>query len=73
MDNKAALAQQIYEAEVNAKNAKAEGEAIGIEKEKIQIAKRLLQAGYGIDLIVQATILPREQVESLKGKKLFVA
>ncbi|MGB7128038.1 MAG: Rpn family recombination-promoting nuclease/putative transposase [Candidatus Rhabdochlamydia sp.] len=73
MDNKAALAQQIYEAEVNAKNAKAEGEAIGIEKEKIQTVKRLLQAGCGIDLIVQATNLPREQVESLKDKELFVA
>ncbi|QZA58613.1 Rpn family recombination-promoting nuclease/putative transposase [Candidatus Rhabdochlamydia porcellionis] len=81
MDNKAAIAQQIYEME-NAKTegraegrteGRVEGEAIGIEKEKMQTAKRLLQTGCGIDLIVQATNLPREQIESLKNKELFVA
>ncbi len=70
IDNKAALAQQIYEAEVNAKNAKAEGKAIGIEKEKIQTAKRLLQAGCGIDLIAQATDLSKEQIEDLRKHTL---
>ncbi|MEK7340029.1 MAG: transposase, partial [Verrucomicrobiota bacterium] len=46
------------------------GEAIGLKKGKeegkIEVAKRLLQADYGIDLIVQATDLPREQIETLR-------
>jgi predicted transposase/invertase (TIGR01784 family) len=87
MDNKAAMAQQIYEAEVYAKNAatrgkaegkaegraegKIEGEAIGIEKEKIETIRRLLQAGCGIDIIAQATGLSKEQIEG--NKELFVA
>ena len=77
MDNKAARAQEIYEAEVNVKNAKAEGkiegEAIGIEKGKIELVKRLLQNGVGIDVIALSADLSKEQIESLKDKKLFVA
>ncbi|MGB7127912.1 MAG: Rpn family recombination-promoting nuclease/putative transposase [Candidatus Rhabdochlamydia sp.] len=70
MDNKAALAQQIYEAEVNAKNAKAEGkaegEAIGIEKGKMEIIKRLLQNGVGMDVIALSADLSKEQIEDLR-------
>ena len=55
MDNKAAISQEIYAA----KNR-------GIEKEKMQTAKRLLQTGCGTDLIVQSTDLSREQIESLR-------
>ena len=58
MDQKAILEYKIDE-------GKAIGEAIGIEKEKMQTAKRLLQTGCGMDLIVQATDLPKEQIEDL--------
>ncbi|MGL4539514.1 MAG: Rpn family recombination-promoting nuclease/putative transposase [Candidatus Rhabdochlamydia sp.] len=66
MDNKAVMAQQIYEAETR-------GETRGIEKNKIETAKRLLQGGCGIDMIVQATDLSKEQIEGLQNKDLFVA
>jgi predicted transposase/invertase (TIGR01784 family) len=59
MDNKAARAQESYD-------AKAEGETIGIKKEKMQTAKRLLQAGCGADLVAQATNLSKEQIKDLK-------
>jgi predicted transposase/invertase (TIGR01784 family) len=58
MDNKAVMAQQIYEA---------------VEKNKIETARRLLQGGCGIDMIVQATDLSKEQIEELQNKDLFVA
>ena len=45
---------------------KAEGEAIGIEKGKIELAKRLLQNGVGMDVIAQSSDLSKEQVEELK-------
>ncbi|MGB7127911.1 MAG: hypothetical protein WBD50_02335, partial [Candidatus Rhabdochlamydia sp.] len=75
MDQKAILEYKIDEGKAIGKvEGRIEGEAIGlekgriegIEKEKMQTAKRLLQAGCGIDLIVQATDLPREQIEDLK-------
>ncbi|MGL5263626.1 MAG: Rpn family recombination-promoting nuclease/putative transposase [Candidatus Rhabdochlamydia sp.] len=66
MDNKAVMAQQIYEAETR-------GETRGIEKNKIETAKRLLQGGCGIDMLVQATDLSKEQIEGLQNKDLFVA
>ncbi|HEV3269953.1 MAG TPA: Rpn family recombination-promoting nuclease/putative transposase [Candidatus Rhabdochlamydia sp.] len=43
-----------------------EGEAKGIEKEKIQTAKRLLQDGLAIDLISRYTDLSKEQIEDLR-------
>ena len=74
MDNKAARAQEIYEAEVNVKNAKAEGkiegEAIGIEKGKIEVAKQLLQNEVGIDVIARSTGLSKEQIEGLQKHTL---
>ena len=62
MDNKAVMAQQIYEAETR-----------GAEKKELQIARRLLQGGCGIDMIIQATDLSKEQIEGLQSKDLFVA
>ena len=55
-------AQEIYEAEVNVKNAKAEGKT----EEKIQTAKHLLQDGLTIDLISRYTDLSKEQIENLR-------
>ncbi|MGB7127504.1 MAG: Rpn family recombination-promoting nuclease/putative transposase [Candidatus Rhabdochlamydia sp.] len=62
MDNKAAMAQEIYDAE-----------ARGIEKEKIQTAKRLLQDGLAIDLISRYTDLSKEQIENLRKYVLVEA
>ena len=78
MDNKAARAQELYEDEINVKNAKMEGEvivlkkgeAIGIEKGKIEIAKQLLQNGVGIDVIARSTGLSKEQIEGLQKHTL---
>jgi predicted transposase/invertase (TIGR01784 family) len=78
MDNKAARAQELYEDEVNVKNAKIEGEVIGLKKGeaigiekgkiegKIEVAKRLLQNGIGIDVIALSTDLSKEQIEDLQ-------
>ena len=71
MDQKAILEYKIDEGKAI---GRIEGEAIGlekgrtegIEKEKMQTAKRLLQTGCETDLIVQATDLPREQIENLR-------
>jgi len=51
MDNKAAMAQEIYD-------AKAEG--------KIELVKRLLQNGVGIDVIALSADLSKEQIEDLR-------
>jgi predicted transposase/invertase (TIGR01784 family) len=59
MDHKAILEYKIDE-------RKAIGEAIGIEKGKIEIAKQLLQDGFGIDMIARSTGLSKEQIEGLQ-------
>ena len=66
MDNKAAAAQQIYEAEIYAKNAEARGEARGKAEGKIELAKCLLQNGVGIDVIARSSDLSAKQIEDLK-------
>ena len=62
MDNKAVMAQQIYEID----NAKAKGKAEGKIEGKIELAKRLLQNGVGIDVIAQSSDLSKKQIEDLK-------
>jgi hypothetical protein len=56
MDNKAVMAQQIYE--------------IDKAKDKIELAKRLLQNGVGIDVIARSTGLSKEQIEGLQKHTL---
>ncbi|MGL4540731.1 MAG: Rpn family recombination-promoting nuclease/putative transposase, partial [Candidatus Rhabdochlamydia sp.] len=48
------------------KKGRIEGEAIGIEKGKIEIAKQLLQDGFGTDMIARSTGLSKEQIEDLQ-------
>ncbi|HEV3269779.1 MAG TPA: hypothetical protein VGZ69_03935, partial [Candidatus Rhabdochlamydia sp.] len=63
MDQKAILEYKIDE-------GKAIGEAIGIEKGKIEgkmeLAKRLLQNGVGMDVIALSADLSKKQVEDLQ-------
>ncbi|PWU16011.1 MAG: hypothetical protein C5B45_01490 [Chlamydiae bacterium] len=63
MDQKAILEYKIDEGKAL---GRIEGEAIGIEKEKMQTAKRLLQDGLAIDLVSRYTGLSKEQIEGLK-------
>ncbi len=63
MDNKAVLAQQIHDAKTE---GRIEGETIGIEKGKIEMAKCLLQNGVGIEMIAQSSGLFKEQIEDLR-------
>lgn len=43
-----------------------QGEKIGVQKEKLEIAKAMIQKGYPIDDIVSLTGLPINQVEQLR-------
>ncbi len=45
---------------------KKDGKAEGKEIEKIETVKRLLQAGRGIEIIVEATGLSKEEIEKIK-------
>lgn len=66
MDNKAVMAQQIYEIDNAKAKGKAEGKAEGKIEGKIELAKRLLQNGVGIDVIAQSSDLSKKQIEDLK-------
>ncbi|MGL5626885.1 MAG: Rpn family recombination-promoting nuclease/putative transposase, partial [Candidatus Rhabdochlamydia sp.] len=63
MDHKAILEYKIDEGKAI---GRIEGEAIGIEKGKMEMAKQLLQNGVGIDLIAGSTRLSKEQIEGLR-------
>ena len=55
------------------REAKAEGEAIGLTKgkaeEKTAIAKRLLSMGLSVQDVAKATLLSIEQVEKIKAEQ----
>ena len=56
------------------REAKAEGEAIGLTKgkaeEKTAIAKRLLSMGLSVQDVAKATLLSIEQVEKIKAEQI---
>ena len=56
------------------REAKAEGEAIGLTKgkaeEKTATAKRLLSMGLSVEDIAKATSLSVEQVEAIKAEQI---
>ncbi|MGL4540491.1 MAG: Rpn family recombination-promoting nuclease/putative transposase, partial [Candidatus Rhabdochlamydia sp.] len=71
MDNMAILEHKSNEGEARGlkkglKKGRIEGEAIGIEKGKIEMAKQLLQNGVGIEMIAQSSDLSKEQIEGLR-------
>ena len=63
MDQKAILE---YKVDEGIALGKVEGEAIGIEKGKMEVAKNLLQNGFTMDATIQFTNLSKEQLEGLK-------
>ncbi len=63
MDNTAILDHKMDEGKAI---GKVEGEAIGIEKGKVELAKRLLQNGVGMDVIALSADLSKEQIEDLQ-------
>ncbi|MGB7128304.1 MAG: hypothetical protein WBD50_04345, partial [Candidatus Rhabdochlamydia sp.] len=67
MDQKAILEYKIDEGKAIGKvEGRIEGEAIGIEKGKMEVAKNLLQNGLTMDAIIQFTNLSKEQLDGLK-------
>jgi predicted transposase/invertase (TIGR01784 family) len=63
MDHKAILQYKLDEGE--AKGLK-KGIEKGIVEGKVEVAKRLLQEGFGIDVIMRSTDLSKEHLEELK-------
>ena len=57
--------KMIYDYENTIDFAKKQGEARGLERGRIEIARNLLSMGLSIEQIVNATALTEEQVQSL--------
>ncbi|MGL4539349.1 MAG: Rpn family recombination-promoting nuclease/putative transposase, partial [Candidatus Rhabdochlamydia sp.] len=67
MDHQAILQYKFDEGEAKGiKKGIEKGIEQGIEKGKVEVAKRLLQDGFKIDMIIRSTGLSKEQVEELK-------
>lgn len=58
--------QMLYEAK---RDGKAEGETIGIKKEREEIGLKMLQKGIDIQTIKEITGLTEEEIKNLKNKQ----
>lgn len=50
-------------------DARREGRAEGRAEARTEIAKRMLNMGYSVQFISEATVLPVEQVEKIKAEQ----